>query len=65
MNKKGEELNLLGQALLFVILFFVGGFVGVLSLPAFPGRFYISGLVFGLAATGFVNLIIHWHHHIH
>ncbi len=63
MNKKGQELNLLGQAVLFVVLFFIGGIIGSLSLPEFPGRFYISGLVFAAFGLGLGNIIIHWHHH--
>lgn len=63
MNKKGQELNLLGQALLFVILFLIGGVIGTFSLLEFPGRFYISGLVFAAFALGLGNIIIHWHHH--
>jgi hypothetical protein len=61
-NKRGE-LNLLGQAILFVILFIIGGIIGVLALPEFVGRFYISGLIFSIFGLGFGNVIIHWHHH--
>lgn len=58
MNKKAFELNLLGVALLFVVLFFVGGIIGVLFLPEFTGRFYISGLIFGAFGTGAGKLIL-------
>jgi len=63
MNKKGQEFNFLGEAIIFIGLFFFGGIIGSLSLPDFQGRFFISGLVFALAAGGFVKLIINWHHH--
>ncbi len=58
MKRKGE-LNLLGEAVVFVCLFFLGGIIGVLSLPAFPGRFYISGLVFAAFGRGLGKLVIH------
>lgn len=61
MNKKAE-LNLLGQAILFVTLFFFGGIIGSLSLPEFQGRFYISGLIFAAFAMGMGKLVIHSHH---
>jgi len=60
MNKKGFELNLLGRSLLFLVLFIIGGIFGSASLPYFQGRFFISGIVFALAAMGLVQLIIHW-----
>ena len=58
MNKKAFELNILGVAVLFLILFFIGGIIGVLLLPEFPGRFYISGLIFGAFGTGAGKLIL-------
>ncbi len=63
MNNKGQELNLLCQAIVFIILFLIGGAIGFLSLPEFPGRFYISGLIFAAFGLGLGNIIIHWHHH--
>jgi len=64
MNKKaqGEEIVVYGAV--FLILFFIGGFIGVLSLPEFPGRFFISGLVLGIFGTGAGALIINviFHH---
>lgn len=62
MNKKGQELNFLGKAIVFISLFIFGGIIGSVSLPEFEGRFFISGLFFALAAGGFVRLIINWHH---
>jgi hypothetical protein len=52
MNKKAESGEIIIYAILFVILFFVGGIIGSLSLPEFPGRFYISGLIFSAFGTG-------------
>ncbi|MBU2616764.1 MAG: hypothetical protein KKB79_02150 [Nanoarchaeota archaeon] len=59
MNKKGSEFNALGKAIIFVGLFFIGGILGSLSLPEFPGRFFISGLVFASFGMGLGNIIIH------
>ena len=58
MSKKGE-VNLLGQAIIFVVLFFIGAIIGSLSLPAFAGRFYISGLVFAAFGLGLGKLVLH------
>ena len=60
VNKKGQ--NLFGQAVIFVALFFIGGVIGVLSLPAFEGRFYISGLVFAAFGLGLGNIVINLGH---
>lgn len=51
MNKKGQG-EIVLFAVVFVILFFVGGIAGVASLPQFPGRFFISGLLVGAFGTG-------------
>lgn len=51
-----EEIITLGIA--FVVLFFIGGIVGVASLPDFQGRFYLSGLVVASFGTGGGSLII-------
>lgn len=51
MNKKGQQ-EILAYAIIFLILFIIGGVIGVLFLPPFPGRFYISGLIFGIFGTG-------------
>ena len=58
MNKRAYELNILGYAIVFVVTFFIGGIIGSLSLPEFPGRFFISGIVFGAFATGAGSVII-------
>jgi len=57
MNKKGQG-EIILFALVFIILFFIGGIVGVTSLPEFPGRFFISGLLVGAFGTGTGALII-------
>ena len=58
MNKKGQELNVLGYALVFIVTFFIGGIIGSFSLPQFSGRFFISGLVFGVFATGAGTIVL-------
>jgi len=58
MNKKGQGEEIIIYAVVFLVLFFIGGIIGLLSLPEFPGRFFFSGLsisVFGIGA-GFVVL---------
>jgi hypothetical protein len=45
-------------AIVFVVLFLIGGAIGCASLPPFEGRFYISGLVFAIFATGAGTLIL-------
>jgi len=45
-------------AVVFIILFFLGGLVGLFSLPSFPGRFYLSGLVLAIFGTGAGALIV-------
>lgn len=44
-------------AVVFVVLFLIGGTLGAASFPPFEGRFYISGLVFAIFATGAGTLI--------
>jgi len=56
MNKKGQEI--IWFAIVFLVLFFIGGILGSLSLPEFSGRFYISGLLFAIFGTGAGALII-------
>ena len=58
MNKKGFELNVLGYAIVFIVTFIIGGIIGYISLPEFPGRFFISGLIFGAFATGAGSFIM-------
>ena len=48
-NKKS---NILGFAIVFVVLFIIGGIIGFLSLPTFDGRFYISGFLLAVFGTG-------------
>lgn len=62
MNNKKAELNLFGRAIIFIGLFFLGAVIGLFSLPNFPGRFYISGLVFATFGMGLGKLIIHGRH---
>ena len=52
MNKKGQGAEIVVYAVVFVILFFIGGLIGVMSLPKFEGRFFISGLIFSIFGTG-------------
>jgi len=58
MNKKGQEINVLGYALVFLVMFFIGGIIGAFSLPEFSGRFFVSGLVFGVFATGAGTVVL-------
>lgn len=51
INKKGQN-EIFRYAVTFIILFIIGGIIGVIFLPHFPGRFYISGLIFGIFGTG-------------
>ena len=57
MNSKGQ--NLLGKAIIFVALFFIGGVLGSLSLPIFEGRFFISGLIFASLGVGVGSIVFH------
>ena len=50
--------NVMNFAVVFVVLFIVGGIVGSLSLPEFEGKFFISGFVFAVFGTGAGNLIL-------
>ncbi len=58
MNKKGQKL--LGKAIIFVALFFVGGIISVFALPAFTGRFFISGLIFAAVGIGVTSVVFHF-----
>ena len=58
MNKKGQELNVLGYALVFLVMFIIGGIIGISSLPEFSGRFFVSGLIFGAFATGAGSMVL-------
>ena len=52
MNKKGQGEEIAVYAVVFLILFFIGGIIGSLSLPEFSGRFFISGLILAIFGTG-------------
>jgi hypothetical protein len=52
MNKKAQGEEMIVYAGVFLILFFIGGIIGSLSFPEFPGRFFISGLILGAFGTG-------------
>jgi hypothetical protein len=52
MNKKAQGEEIIVYAVVFLILFFIGGVIGSLSFPAFAGRFFISGLLLGAFGTG-------------
>lgn len=58
MNKNGE-LNILGQAIVFVGLFFLGGIISVFALPAFKGRFFFCGLLFAGIGMGLIKFVFH------
>lgn len=45
-------------AVIFMLLFFVGVSLGVISLPEFLCRFFVSGLVFGAFGTGAGTFIL-------
>jgi hypothetical protein len=45
-------------AFVFLVLFLIGGIIGVIALPEFQGRFYISGIIFGAFGTGAGKLFI-------
>ena len=57
MNKKGQ--NLLGKAIIFVALFFMGGIISVFALPSFTGRFFICGLIFAAVGIGVTSVAFH------
>ena len=59
MNKKGDASEVLGHAIVFIALFFIGGFIGIFTLPSFTGRFFICGLIFGAAGTGLASFVFH------
>ncbi|MBU0466871.1 MAG: hypothetical protein KKD94_04795 [Nanoarchaeota archaeon] len=58
MNKKAQGEEIVVYAVVFLVLFFIGGFIGSFSFPAFPGRFFICGLVLGAFGTGAGAFII-------
>ena len=58
MNKKGQ--NLLGKAIIFVALFFIGGIISVFALPPFTGRFFICGLIFAAVGIGVTSVAFHF-----
>jgi len=58
MNKKGQ--NLLGKAIIFVALFFIGGIISVFALPTFTGRFFICGLIFAAVGIGVTSIAFHF-----
>lgn len=45
-------------AVVFMVLFFIGGLLGVASLPEFAGRFFISGFLTAIFGTGAGTLFI-------
>lgn len=51
-------IELIVYAMVFIILFFIGGLVGTYSFPNIPGIFYITGLLFAIFGTGAGTLII-------
>lgn len=52
------ELNVLSYALVFLVMFFIGGTIGYFCFPQIPGIFFIAGLVFAAFATGAGKLVI-------
>ena len=46
---------------IFVVLFIIGGLVGVSSLPEFEGRFFITGIIVAIFGTGAGNLKLKCH----
>jgi hypothetical protein len=58
MNKKAQGGEILAFAIVFVVLFFIFGIIGSLSLPDFPGKFFISGMVGAIFGTGAGALVI-------
>ncbi len=62
-NKKAQGGEIVLYAIVFVVFFIIGGIIGSLSLPEFPGRFYVSGLVFSIFGTGagifIIKLVMH------
>ena len=57
-HKMSDIEEIIIYAVVFVVLFLIGGAIGCASLPPFEGRFYISGLVFAIFATGAGTLIL-------
>jgi len=58
-SKSGQSADdFLAYAIIFLMLFVIGGIIGVIFLPSFTGRFYISGLIFGILGTGAGTIII-------
>ncbi len=45
-------------AIVFIVLFILGGIIGSASLPPFDGRFFISGFVVAVFGTGAGTVII-------
>lgn len=45
-------MSVVEYAVVFIGCFLFGGIIGQFALPDFPGKFFISGLVFAIFATG-------------
>ncbi|MDD4353100.1 MAG: hypothetical protein PHN56_01445 [Candidatus Nanoarchaeia archaeon] len=54
MNNKSQTEWFIGV----VCIFLIGGIIGMASLPAFPGRFFVSGVVLSVIAVGGFSIII-------
>jgi len=51
--------DVLEYAIVFLIMFFIGGAIGYISFPQIQGIFFIAGLIFAIFATGAGRLIIY------
>jgi len=53
----GDGKTIITYAIVFIVLFFVGGIIGTITLPDFPGRFFVAGLIIGAFGTGAGSII--------
>jgi len=51
-------IDIVVYAVVFVILFLIGGAIGAWCFPQIPGIFYIAGILFAIFGTGAGTLII-------
>lgn len=58
-----DKETIITYATVFIVLFFVGGIIGTVTLPDFPGRFYIAGLIIGVFGTGAGSIIVNFVFH--
>ena len=49
--KNTTQVDLTTTSFVFFVMFILGGSIGMVSMPDFPGRFFITGLLFAIFST--------------